>query len=70
MSDFGMHMPGARGRRTPQMNVYTGLLFAACVALAVASGFMWVAASKVGKDGSAFGLQPAAGQGKIALKQR
>lgn len=65
MSQFGMQMPGGRMKRSASMNVYTGLLFCAVLALAVASGFMWMAASKVGVDGSPFNLQQ---PGKIALK--
>lgn len=70
MSQFGMHMPGARAKRAATMDVFTGLLFAAFVALAVACGFVWQAASKVGHEGSAFGLQPEsrAGQPGIKLK--
>lgn len=64
MSQFGMQMPGGRARRTASMNVYTGLLFLAVVGLAVACGFMYVAASKVGVDGNPFGLQEA---GRIQL---
>jgi hypothetical protein len=64
MSQFGMQMPGGRMKRTASMNVYTGLLFAAVVALAVASGFMWRAASSVGKNGNPFEIQQ---QGQIQL---
>jgi hypothetical protein len=67
MSQFGMQMPGGRMKRTASMNVYTGLLFLAVVALAAACGFMWTAATKVGKDASPFGLQEA---GRISLKAR
>jgi hypothetical protein len=59
VSQFGMQMPGGRMKRTATMNVYTGLLFLAVVALAVASGFMWQAASSVGVNGSPFELQRA-----------
>ena len=59
MSQFGMQMPGGRARRAASMNIYTGLLFAGVVALAVACGFMWMAASKVSPDkGNPFALQP------------
>jgi hypothetical protein len=64
MSQFGMQMPGGRLKRTASMNVYTGLLFLAVVSLATACGFMWVAASKVGVNGSPFGFQ----QAKVQLK--
>lgn len=71
MSQFGMQLPGSRAKRAPTLDVFTGLLFAAFVALAVASGFVWQAASKVGMDGNAFGLQPDAkgGQPGIRLKK-
>jgi hypothetical protein len=67
MSQYGMQMPGGRMKRTATMNVYTGLLFLAVVALAVASGFMWQAASSVGKNGSPFELQQ---KGQVQLAQR
>jgi hypothetical protein len=57
MTSFGMQMPGGRGKRAASMNIYTGLLFAAVVGLAVACGFMWVAGSKVGINGNPFELQ-------------
>jgi hypothetical protein len=60
-------MPGGRMKRTATMNVYTGLLFLAVVALAVASGFMWKAASGVGKGGNPFELQQ---KNQIQLAQR
>lgn len=50
MSQFGMQMPGGRGKRSSSMNVYTGLLFCAVMAMGVASGFMWAAATKVSPD--------------------
>ena len=58
MSQFGMQMPGGRARRTASMDVYTGLLFCAVLGLAVASGFMWKAATSVAPGGSAFQLHP------------
>ncbi len=65
MSQFGMQMPGGRARRTASMNVYTGLLFVTIIALGVACGFMWIAASKVGVNGNPFELQKA---GQVQLK--
>ena len=59
MSQFGMQMPGGRGRRTAAMNIYTGLLLLAVVSLAVACGFMYLASSKVGVNGQAFEFQKA-----------
>lgn len=64
MSQFGMSMPGGRVRRAATMNIYTGLLFAAVVALAVSCGVMYFAAVKVGDNGNPLGIQPA---GKVNL---
>lgn len=66
MSQFGMQMPGGRARRGASLNVYTGLLFCAVVALAVGCGFMWMAATKVSKSpGNPFDIQQA---GQIKLE--
>ena len=65
MSEFGMQMPGGRARRSASMNVYTGLLFVAVMALAIACGFLWIAGTQVGVDGSPFKLQQA---GRVQLK--
>jgi hypothetical protein len=46
------------------MNIYTGLLVAAVVALAVACGVMYFAAVKVGTDGNPLGIQE---PGKVRL---
>ena len=69
MSQFGMQMPGGRMKRTASMNIYTGLLFCAVLALAVGCGFMWVAAKKVGGNGNPFEIQKA-GQIKIAATKK
>jgi hypothetical protein len=66
MSQFGMQMPGGRMKRSASMNIYTGLLFCAVLALAVACGFMYQAATKVGVNGSPFGIQNP-GPNKISL---
>ena len=65
MSQFGMQMPGGRGRRTAAMNIYTGLLLLAVVSLGVACGFMYMAAGRVGVNGQPFEFQSA---GKVQLK--
>ena len=62
MSQFGMQMPGGQMQRGPSLNIYTGLLALAVIALIAASAYVFFQASKIGKDGSAFGLQEA---GKI-----
>jgi hypothetical protein len=69
MSQFGMQMPGGRARRAASVNVYTGLLFCAVIALAAACGFMWIAATKVSPTpGNPFEMQQA-GQIKIQAKK-
>ncbi len=67
MSQFGMQMPGGRMKRTASMNIYTGLLFCAVLALAVACGFMWVAAKKVGVNGNPFEIQKIGPAGTIKI---
>jgi len=57
MGELGMQMPAGRSRRAASMNIYTGLLFAAVAALAVACGIVWRAASMVGASGSPFKMQ-------------
>jgi hypothetical protein len=57
-TNLGMQMPGG-GKRDPQLNVYTGLLFLAVVALATASVLLFLAGGKLGPDGDAFGVQDA-----------
>lgn len=59
MSQFGMQLPGGRARRAASPDVYTAMAFAAVVFLAIACGVMWRAGSKVGVEGSPFGLQEA-----------
>ncbi len=68
MSQFGMQMPGGRARRSSSMNVYTGLLFCAVVAMGVASGFMWMAAKGVSPNpGNPFEMQKTGSGAKIVL---
>lgn len=57
MSQFGMQMPGGQKARRATPDVYTALLFAAIVGLAVAVGLVWRAGAVVGPDGSPLGLQ-------------
>ncbi len=64
MSQFGMQMPGGRAKRGSSLDVFTVLAFLSVVMLAIACGVMWVAASKVGKDGNAFEMQE---KGRISL---
>ncbi|MBX3389219.1 MAG: hypothetical protein KF691_07155 [Phycisphaeraceae bacterium] len=67
MSQFGMQMPGGRARRGSSLDVFTVLAFLAVVALAVACGVMWMAASKVGKNGNPFEMQE---KGNITLPEK
>jgi hypothetical protein len=62
MSQMGMNLPGATRRRSATMDIYTGLLFVAVVALIAACAVVFINGSLIGKSGSAFGLQePAQG---------
>lgn len=58
MSQFGMQMPGGNLQRGPSMNVYTGLLAAAVIALLAACAFVAIEGGKIGPDGSPFGVHP------------
>ena len=40
MSQFGMQMPGGRGRSGPTPDVFTALMFVACIAMLVACGVL------------------------------
>jgi hypothetical protein len=60
MSQYGMNMPGGQGRRVAQMNVYTGLLFVAVLALATACVYVYIGGTKLGVNGSPFEIQDAA----------
>lgn len=66
MSQFGMQLPGGRGKRNASPDVYTALAFIAVAFLATACVLMWVAGSKVGVDGMPFELQKV---GSISLKK-
>jgi hypothetical protein len=62
MSQMGMNLPGATRRRGATMDIYTGLLFVAVVALIAACAVVFINGALIGKGGSAFGLQdPATG---------
>jgi hypothetical protein len=65
MSQFGMQLPGGQMQRGPVMNVYTGLLLLAVLALAAASVLVFLNAGKVGKEGKPFDLQQS---GQIKVK--
>ncbi|MGE3108280.1 MAG: hypothetical protein AB7G11_03450 [Phycisphaerales bacterium] len=57
MSQFGMQLPGGQVQRGSSMNIYTGLLFLAVVALGAACAFVYMNAGLVGKGGDPFGKQ-------------
>lgn len=67
MSQMGMNLPGATRRRGATMDIYTGLLFVAVVALIAACAVVFINGSRIGKDGSAFGLQEPVSNGKSNL---
>lgn len=56
MSQYGMQMPGGQLQRGPTMNVYTGLLLAAVIALLAASGAVFYQGQKIGPNGNAFAV--------------
>lgn len=64
MSQLGMQMPGGGRRRGSSPDVYTALVGLAVITLGAACFVVYLAAAKIGKDGSPFGLQDA---GKIQL---
>ncbi|MBA4120841.1 MAG: hypothetical protein C0513_09155 [Isosphaera sp.] len=65
MGQIGLNLPGGQIRRGAQMNLYTGLLLVAVVALAAACVMVYVQGSKLGKDGSAIGIQQ---RGQLTFK--
>lgn len=69
MSQFGMQMPGGQMQRGPSLNIYTGLLGLAAIALIAACGYMFVQAGKLSPSGSPFDLQAQTGQMKFADKK-
>lgn len=55
MSQMGMQLPGAQRKRSPSINVYTGLMMCAVVALGAATFVMFRSASLVGPDEGVMG---------------
>jgi hypothetical protein len=68
MSQFGMQMPTGRAKRGASLDAITALVGLAVVCLVAACVVIGLAGSRVGKDGSVFGLQ-GKGPGEIKLKQ-
>lgn len=60
MARMGMQLPGGMRRATPTLNVYTGLLFLAVVALGIACAVVYTNGSLIGPEGSAIGVHEAA----------
>lgn len=58
MSQYGMQMPAGQMQRGASMNVYTGLLFAAVVALLAATVFVFLQGQIIGPDGNALAVHP------------
>lgn len=56
MSQFGMQMPGGQAQRAASMNVYTGLLAAAALAMIAASVFVFTQAGTIAPGGNAFSV--------------
>lgn len=67
MSQFGMQMPGARAKRAASINVYTGLLFVAVVALLAACAMAYINGTKISPDGQPWKIHQ---QGRITLPSK
>ncbi|MEM8758126.1 MAG: hypothetical protein AAGF47_10140 [Planctomycetota bacterium] len=58
MSQFGMNMPGGRRAKRGGLDVYSGLLCFAVLALGAATALMYIAATKVSPEsGNPIALQ-------------
>ncbi|MCA9280284.1 MAG: hypothetical protein H6815_05895 [Phycisphaeraceae bacterium] len=55
---FGMQMAGAASRGN-RIDIYTGLLLFACIALGLGCAWMWGAGSALSPDGNPLHLQDA-----------
>jgi hypothetical protein len=64
MSQFGMQMPGARTKRAASINVYTGLLFVAVVALLAACAMAFINGKKISPNGQPWQIHE---EGRITL---
>ncbi len=58
MGQFGMHMPGGTVKPRATLNVYTGLMALAVVAMLGAALFVAMRAGRISPDGGPFSLQP------------
>lgn len=67
MSQYGMQMPAGQLQRGATMNIYTGLLFAAVLALLAACVYVFMQGKIIGPNGDALSVHKAAeGGGKFA----
>ena len=66
MSQYGMQMPAGQLQRGATMNIYTGLLFAAVIALLAACVYMFMQGKVIGPSGDALSVHPAPEAGKYA----
>lgn len=66
MSQLGMQLPGSQARRQASLNVYTGLLLVAVLALAAAVGVAWINGARVAPEGQPWKAHP--DQGQLQLK--
>ena len=57
MSQFGMQMPGGRGRSGPTPDVFTALMFVASIAMLVACGVLYYANSQLAPNSNPFDVQ-------------
>lgn len=57
MNQMGMQMPGGKARRGSSPDVFTALLFLATIMLLAACIMVYMQGSKIGPEGSAFGIQ-------------
>lgn len=57
MSQLKMNLPGAQVAMGPQMNIYTGLLFLAALALVAAVAIVWQVGASLSPDAMPWTLQ-------------
>lgn len=66
MSQFGMQMPGA-ARPKPPLNIYTGLLLLAVIALGLATAYVYRQASLVAPEKGPQGAIALQREGAVSL---
>lgn len=70
MSQFGMQMPGGRGRRGSTPDVYTGLLFLSVASLVAACLVLYFAGKRVGPEGNPLAMHEAGQTVNLAQEGR